>query len=74
MAGSDALRKVRLLDELAAKLWFGSDARYFWEGAFPSEPYVAFYERIMERIGASESLKSQVYRGNVQKLFGLDAK
>ena len=61
-----------LLESSVLKLCFGSDVRYFQEGAFPFEPYIAFYDRIMERIGASESLKSQVYRGNVRRLFGLD--
>ena len=61
-----------LLESSVRKLCFGSDVRYFQEGAFAFEPYIAFYDRILDRIGASESLKSQVYWGNVRQLFGLD--
>ena len=59
-----------LLESSARKLCFASDVRYFEEGEYPFAPYVAFYERILERIGASEALKEQVYRGNARALFG----
>lgn len=61
-----------LLESSVRKLCFGSDVRYFQEGAYPFEPYIAFYDRILDRIGASEALKEQVCRGNVRALFGLE--
>ena len=60
-----------LLESSARKLCFGSDVRYFQEGVFPFEPYVAFYDRILERIGASQALQELVLRGNIRALFGL---
>jgi predicted TIM-barrel fold metal-dependent hydrolase len=63
-----------LLEGSARKLCFGSDVRYFQEGAFPFEPYITFYDRIVDRIGASAALREQIYRGNVQALFGLPAR
>jgi predicted TIM-barrel fold metal-dependent hydrolase len=60
-----------LLESSVRKLCFASDVPYFREGAFPFEPYIAFYERILNRIGAAQALKEQVYRGNARALFGL---
>jgi hypothetical protein len=60
-----------LLESSVRKLCFASDVPYFREGAFPFEPYIAFYERILDRIGAAQALKEQVYRGNARALFGL---
>ena len=60
-----------LLESSVRKLCFASDVPYFREGEYPFEPYVAFYERILGRIGAPDALKEQVYRGNARALFGL---
>jgi predicted TIM-barrel fold metal-dependent hydrolase len=60
-----------LLASSVRKLCFASDVPYFREGQYPFEPYIAFYERILERIGAPEALKEQVYTGNARALFGL---
>jgi predicted TIM-barrel fold metal-dependent hydrolase len=60
-----------LLESSVRKLCFASDVRYFLEDTFSFEPYIAFYDRILDRIGASEALKEQVYRGNARALFGL---
>jgi predicted TIM-barrel fold metal-dependent hydrolase len=59
-----------LLESSVRKLCFASDVRYFLEDAYPFEPYITFYDRILERIGASEALREQVYRGNAGALFG----
>ena len=61
-----------LLESSVRKLCFASYVRYFEQGAYPFEPYVAFYERVLERIGAPEALKARVYRGNARALFGLE--
>ncbi len=53
------------------KLLFGSDVHYFQADEYPFEPYIAFYERIFERIGLSPALCEQVNRGNARWLFGL---
>jgi predicted TIM-barrel fold metal-dependent hydrolase len=61
-----------LLEGSVRKLCFASDVPYFREGAFPFEPYIAFYERIYERIALSPKLRERVNRGNIRSLFGLD--
>jgi predicted TIM-barrel fold metal-dependent hydrolase len=62
-----------LLESSVRKLCFASDVRYFREDAFPFQPYIAFYERILDRIGAPDDLREQVCRGNARALFGLTA-
>jgi len=59
----------KLLESSVRKLCFGSDVVYFKEGVFPFEPYIAFYDRIFDRIGVSEELRELVNRGNVKALF-----
>jgi predicted TIM-barrel fold metal-dependent hydrolase len=61
-----------LLASSVRKLCFASDVPYFRQGEYPFEPYIAFYARILERIGAPEALKQQVYSGNARTLFGLE--
>jgi len=63
----------QLLEDSIRKLCFGSDVRYFVEGQFPFEPYIAFYERIFDAVGLSEELRDAVNRGNVRSLFNLEA-
>jgi predicted TIM-barrel fold metal-dependent hydrolase len=53
------------------KLCFGSDMSYFRAGQFAFERYMAFYDRIFDRIGLSPELREVVNRGNVRALFGL---
>jgi predicted TIM-barrel fold metal-dependent hydrolase len=62
----------RLLESSVKKLCFGSDVRYFHEGEHRSEPYVAFYDRIFDRIGLSRELRERVNLGNARAIFGLD--
>ncbi|MGQ9632380.1 MAG: amidohydrolase family protein [bacterium] len=67
-----------ILESSIRKLCFGSDVWYFREGegspqeGFPFEPYIAFYEKIFDRIGLSEELRDLVNRGNIRSIFGLD--
>jgi len=58
-----------LLERSITKLVFASDVPYFWD-KFPFAPYMAFYERIFDRIGLSEELRERVNRGNARWLFG----
>jgi predicted TIM-barrel fold metal-dependent hydrolase len=60
-----------LLESSVRKLCFASDVVYFREGEYPFEPYIAFYERIFERIGLSDELQERVNRGNARSIFGL---
>jgi len=62
----------KLLEASIRKLCFGSDTRYFREGAFPFEPYMAFYDQIFDAIGLSEALRNLVNGGNIKSLFDLD--
>ena len=61
-----------LLESSVRKLCFASDVPYFHEGVFPFEPYIAFYERIYERISLSLDLRDRVNRGNIRFILGLD--
>ena len=61
----------QLLKGSVRKLVFASDVRYFGGGA-PFEPYIAFYERLFDRIRLSAELRERVNRGNARHLFGLD--
>jgi len=61
-----------LLEGSIRKLCFGSDMSYFREGKYSFEPYIAFYEKIFERIGLSAELRDLVNRGNIRAMFGLD--
>lgn len=61
-----------LLKSSVAKLCFASDVRYFYQGDYRFEPYITFYDRILDRIGAPDALRERVYRGNAREIFGLD--
>jgi len=60
-----------LLESSVRKLLFASDVRYFRDD-YPFEPYLAFYDRLYDRIGLSLELREVVNRGNARRLFGLD--
>jgi predicted TIM-barrel fold metal-dependent hydrolase len=60
-----------VLDETSVvKLMFASDAAYF-EGESDVQPYFEFYDRLFDAVGAPESLRERVNRGNAAELFGL---
>ncbi len=61
-----------LLEQSIRKLIFASDVRYFLSDSSAFQPYIAFYERIFDRLGLSDELREQVNRGNARWLFGLD--
>jgi predicted TIM-barrel fold metal-dependent hydrolase len=60
-----------LLESSIRKLCFGSDMSYFRDGQFSFEQYIAFHERLFDRIGLSPELRAVVNRGNMQTLMGL---
>lgn len=53
----------------AGKLCFGTDAEYGTPGHYPFLDYIAFYDRLFDRIGAPEELRQRVNAGNVLGLF-----
>lgn len=61
----------QLLESSVKKLCFGSDVRYL-EGEHHFAPYLAFYDRLFDRIGLADELKERVNRGNARTIFGLD--
>ena len=61
-----------LLQDSIGKLCFGSDVEYFREGEFACAPYIAFHERLFDRIQLPEPFREAVNRGNIRTLFGLD--
>jgi predicted TIM-barrel fold metal-dependent hydrolase len=61
-----------LMADSVAKLCFGSDTHYFRPGEHRFQPYIDFYERLLERIQAPPSLRRKVWAGNLQKLFCLE--
>ncbi|HIE18444.1 TPA: hypothetical protein EYP75_01825 [Candidatus Bathyarchaeota archaeon] len=61
----------KLLESSIRKICFASDVHYFEEGRFLFERYIAFYERIFDRIGLSEEFRELVNRGNAKVLFNL---
>jgi predicted TIM-barrel fold metal-dependent hydrolase len=63
----------QVLEDSIGKLCFASDVAYFREGEYQFEPYVAFYERLFDRIELSPDLRERVNRGNARALFGLDS-
>jgi hypothetical protein len=55
----------------ARKLVFATDVDCFSREGYPFDPYLRFYERLLDRIGAPTDLRESVYRGNARKLFRL---
>jgi predicted TIM-barrel fold metal-dependent hydrolase len=51
------------------KLCFGSDTTYFRQGNYGFQPYIDFYERLYEAVGAPDELREKVNIRNIQKLF-----
>jgi predicted TIM-barrel fold metal-dependent hydrolase len=63
----------RLAEDALAKLCFGTDLSYFFEGG-ALDPrlaqYIDFHERLFEQVGAPAALREQVNVGNIRSLFG----
>jgi len=60
-----------LMADSVAKLCFGSDTHFFHPGEHGVQPYIDFYERLLERIQAPPALRQGVWAGHLLKLFGL---
>jgi hypothetical protein len=54
-----------------SKVLFASDVGYF-TGEPEVQPYFEFYDRLFDAVGAPESLREKVNRGNAIELFGLE--
>jgi len=61
----------RLMPDSVEKLCFGTDTRYFRPGPHGFQPYIDFYEALLERIAAPPRLRRKVWAGTLKKLFGL---
>lgn len=60
----------QLLTDCMCKLCFGTDMTYFIP-APGVEPYIRFYERLFDEVGAPSDLREQVNAGNMAELFRL---
>ncbi|MCG3180024.1 MAG: hypothetical protein BIFFINMI_02378 [Phycisphaerae bacterium] len=60
-----------LLRDSLAKICFASDVCYLHNGPHEFAPYVEFYQRLLDRVNAPQSLRHRVWAGNAIRLFGL---
>ncbi|NOZ23902.1 MAG: amidohydrolase family protein [Planctomycetes bacterium] len=60
-----------LMSDCLGKVCFGSDTQYFGE-AHRFGPYIDFYERLFNEVGAPEELREKVNAGNILSLFKLE--
>ncbi len=59
------------MDDSLRKLCFASDVHYLFSGEHEFAPYVAFYERLLERLKVPRPIRRLIWAGNARKLFGL---
>jgi len=57
--------------ESFSKVCFGSDVTYFRQ-SFGFQPYIEFYEKLYDAVGAPDDLREGVNRGNILSLFGVE--
>jgi predicted TIM-barrel fold metal-dependent hydrolase len=55
--------------ESARKLVFATDTECFTPQGYPFEPYRWFYDRLLDRIGATDGLRNAVFLDNARRLF-----
>jgi len=60
-----------LMAESLSKLLFASDVHYLFDGQHGFQPYIEFYEKLLDRVGAPQRLRKKVWAGTAVKLFGL---
>ena len=61
----------KLMEASLKKLLFASDVRYLYAGRHGFQPYIDFYEKLLDRIGAPARLRHAVWAGTAKKLFGV---
>ncbi|MCD6365842.1 MAG: amidohydrolase family protein [Planctomycetes bacterium] len=61
----------KLMKDSLKKICFASDVTYLHNNPHDFKPYIEFYENVLNRINAPESLRRLVWSGNAKKLFGL---
>lgn len=61
----------QLMADTLGKVCFGSDTHYLHDGRHGFAPYIDFYQKLLDRVAAPETLRRRVWAGNVKKLFGV---
>jgi predicted TIM-barrel fold metal-dependent hydrolase len=60
-----------LMTDSLSKLCFASDMDYLHDGRHGFQPYVDFYERLLDRLEAPQRLRRLIWSGTAKKLFGV---
>ena len=60
-----------LMEECLSKVCFGTDSSYFGE-QHSCQPYIDFYERLFDEVGAPPELREKVNAGNILSLFNIE--
>ena len=58
-----------LMERSLAKLCFASDTQYLHDGPHGFQPYIEFYEKLLDRLNAPQRLRKLVWAGTAKKLF-----
>ena len=58
-----------LMADALGKLCFASDTHYLRGGRHGFQPYIEFYEKLLDRLNAPQRLRKLVWAGTVKKLF-----
>lgn len=61
----------KLMPDCLSKLCFGSDTTFFGE-KHSFRPYIDFYERLFDEVGAPPELREKVNAGNILSLFKVE--
>ena len=60
-----------LMADALGKLCFASDTHYLRGGPHGFAPYIEFYQKLLDRLGAPQRLRRMVWAGTAKKLFGV---
>ncbi|MEW6359375.1 MAG: amidohydrolase family protein [Planctomycetota bacterium] len=61
----------KLMPDCLGKVCFGSDSTFFGE-KHSFQPYIDFYERLFDEVGAPPELREKVNAGNILSLFNVE--
>jgi len=61
----------KLMPECLGKLCFGTDMTFFG-ASHGAQPYIDFYERLFDEVGAPADLREKVNAGNIIELFSVE--
>lgn len=59
----------RLMPDSLRKICFASDVHYLHDGPHQFQPYIEFYQRLLDRLNAPPRLRRLIWSGNARKLF-----